>query len=263
MRIREDPNYIPPVAEGEEKEVCSFCIQRVRVLMSFQNIESKPKPKARSPTKRKVDALESVTNTGPMPNPGGSAKKIKFDHGSTTLSKPLVAQPFSQSSFPHQYQHPHPHPHQQQQQRFFISLPAIQPEAAFPCCLCVSVDARGLLHVQDPPKSNATGGNTRAGEKGWMAHESCADVVPETWIDKNPRGERVVFGVSSIPRDRWNLVSLLSRVVVNSELIKAIEMLLLHETSTQDPRCSNPMHERQMSKGLPCQLRSGVGRCRL
>jgi hypothetical protein len=80
----------------------------------------------------------------------------------------------------------------------------------FPCCLCVSMQQDTLLRVHDPPI-------TRGGEplhKLWMAHEHCASVVPETWVDEievgeegQRRMEKVVFGVDGIVKDRWNLVS--------------------------------------------------------
>lgn len=52
--------------------------------------------------------------------------------------------------------------------------------------------------------------------EAWMAHEECAKVVPETWVDEvevgdvypdgfRPRESRV-FGVDAIVKDRWNLV---------------------------------------------------------
>jgi len=50
-----------------------------------------------------------------------------------------------------------------------------------------------------------------------MAHESCARVLPETWLDEAETGpvledgtkkwEKMVFGVDAIVKDRWNLVS--------------------------------------------------------
>jgi hypothetical protein len=48
--------------------------------------------------------------------------------------------------------------------------------------------------------------------KIWMAHEQCAKVVPETWVDGMDSGssgakEKMVFGVDGIVKDRWNLVS--------------------------------------------------------
>ena len=91
----------------------------------------------------------------------------------------------------------------------------------FPCCLCVSASREGLLRVQDPPvgrrdlpESLATLFDANA----WMAHEECAKVVPETWVDELDvisnsdvdgavTTERRVFGVDAIVKDRWNLVS--------------------------------------------------------
>jgi len=51
-----------------------------------------------------------------------------------------------------------------------------------------------------------------------MAHEECASVVPETWVDEVDEGngkEKVVFGVDGIVKDRWNLVSIFDRNVFN------------------------------------------------
>ncbi|KAG6332296.1 hypothetical protein ID866_6791 [Astraeus odoratus] len=101
-----------------------------------------------------------------------------------------------------------------------LKLPAKPAESeGFPCCLCVSTSRDGLLRVQDPPvgrrelpESLATLLNVGA----WMAHEECAKVVPETWVDEidvpinttdvgATRRERRVFGVDAIVKDRWNL----------------------------------------------------------
>ncbi|KAF9242788.1 JmjC domain, hydroxylase-domain-containing protein [Melanogaster broomeanus] len=93
----------------------------------------------------------------------------------------------------------------------------LEPES-LPCCLCVSMSRIGLLPVQDPPigrrelpESLASIYNTER----WMAHEECAKVVPETWVDEVevgdalPDGSRAresrVCGVDAIVRDRWNL----------------------------------------------------------
>jgi hypothetical protein len=84
--------------------------------------------------------------------------------------------------------------------------------APFPCCLCISQNRAGLLRVVDPPVVDKV--HTGGGECGWMAHEECAGVVPETWVDEievcgsagEKRMEKVVYGVDGIVRDRWNLV---------------------------------------------------------
>lgn len=89
--------------------------------------------------------------------------------------------------------------------------PELEP---FPCCLCVSASREGLLLVHDEPLVQHP---AYAETKVWMAHESCARVLPETWLDEAETGpvledgtrkrETVVFGVDAIVKDRWNLVS--------------------------------------------------------
>lgn len=81
------------------------------------------------------------------------------------------------------------------------------PKETFPCCLCVSEDTNGLLPVYDPMPTGST---------PKMAHEHCASVIPETWVDDyevdhtspgtSLHETRAVFGVDGIVKDRWNLV---------------------------------------------------------
>lgn len=84
-----------------------------------------------------------------------------------------------------------------------------EPEE-FPCCLCVSGDKGGLLLVHDPPAGRKEIEELAGNPKVWMAHESCANVVPETWVDEveeSPDGikKKFVFGVDAIVKDRWSL----------------------------------------------------------
>ncbi|KAF8513261.1 JmjC-domain-containing protein [Hysterangium stoloniferum] len=82
----------------------------------------------------------------------------------------------------------------------------------FPCCLCPSSSTDGLLRVHDPPSGPNTPSKPPPGTP-WRAHELCAKVVPETWIDEDPdtvsgidgEKERVVWGVDGIVKDRWML----------------------------------------------------------
>lgn len=90
----------------------------------------------------------------------------------------------------------------------------------FPCCLCVNMSKENLLRVHDPPTGRKDIGvdeipGSSKGPKEWMAHQCCANVVPETWIDEvtvsgpseaSLQKEKVVFGVDAIVKDRWNLV---------------------------------------------------------
>jgi hypothetical protein len=143
----------------------------------------------------------------------------------------------------------------------------------FPCCLCVNMSEEGLLRVHDPPigrKDIAVDelpGSSR-GPKEWMAHEDCANVIPETWVDQIEIGdvredgtrvkEKVVFGVDGIVKDRWNL----ARIVIKTRSCVSIdlrlpEMLGVHEESLQGSRCTRSVHQREMSEGFPCHLRSG------
>ncbi|PPR01540.1 hypothetical protein CVT24_001851 [Panaeolus cyanescens] len=83
-----------------------------------------------------------------------------------------------------------------------------EPEP-FPCCLCVSMNKEGLLRVADPPIKRKDAVEASGNPRIWMAHEFCANVVPETWVDElelpNSAKERVVLGVDGIVKDRWNL----------------------------------------------------------
>jgi hypothetical protein len=90
-----------------------------------------------------------------------------------------------------------------------------EPET-FPCCLCVSFAQEGLLRVHDPPIGRKDADEAAGHPTMWMAHEECANVVPETWVDEIEASsneedglmskEKVVFGVDGIVKDRWNLV---------------------------------------------------------
>ncbi|KAH0580355.1 hypothetical protein H2248_001857 [Termitomyces sp. 'cryptogamus'] len=83
--------------------------------------------------------------------------------------------------------------------------PAMEP---FPCCLCISMDKEGLLRVHDPPVGRKDIEEAAGNPKEWMAHEQCAKIVPETWVDEIELcgvKEKVVFGVDGIVRDRWHL----------------------------------------------------------
>lgn len=82
-------------------------------------------------------------------------------------------------------------------------------QTLFPCCLCVSLDLDGLLPVNDPP--NLSSGLTRPPDGIWRAHETCARVIPETWVDEmstdsEQGSQKVVWGVDGIVKDRWMLV---------------------------------------------------------
>ncbi|KAG6841641.1 hypothetical protein C0991_008626 [Blastosporella zonata] len=86
--------------------------------------------------------------------------------------------------------------------------PRPTPPEPFPCCLCISMDRSGLLRVYDPPLGRKDVEEAAGNPKEWMAHEYCAKIVPETWVDEielNGVKENVVYGVDGIVRDRWHL----------------------------------------------------------
>lgn len=95
----------------------------------------------------------------------------------------------------------------QPQQKVTLKLPPRPTDDSFACCLCASSDPSGLLPVYARAAgSHAAWASTRGGER-WMAHENCAMVVPETWVDIiDASGAKMVYGVDAIVKDRWNLV---------------------------------------------------------
>lgn len=124
-----------------------------------------------------------------------------------------------------------------------LKIPAVEI-FDLPCCLCVSNLQEGLLPVHDPPASNVAVG-TRAGRGGWMAHEQCAKIVPETWVDEDANGRRFVFGVDGIVKDRWNLVSFRNALSLNVSLI------------LRSQKCFTCVKVRARAHGAPIQCTKG------
>ncbi|KAG6879106.1 hypothetical protein C0992_005132 [Termitomyces sp. T32_za158] len=155
-----------------------------RVTMKKENdVEELKILKAKSTQKRKPGVLEEEPK----------AKKLKIK---LSPSKALPPQPKSKTSAP--------------TSKFPLTIklgprPAVEP---FPCCLCISMDKEGLLRVYDPPIGRKDIEEAAGNPKEWMAHEYCAQIIPETWVDEiELRGakEKVVYGVDGIVRDRWHL----------------------------------------------------------
>ena len=84
----------------------------------------------------------------------------------------------------------------------------------------------------------ADSGEGKNGNGVWMAHEDCANVVPETWVDDLEVGgvkEKVVMGVNAIVNGRWNLVSpfcLLSHDISYAHPLLHTEMQRMYEDTT-------------------------------
>ncbi|KAJ7479900.1 JmjC-domain-containing protein [Mycena latifolia] len=146
-----------------------------------------PAAKPRSPRKRKP--------TTPF-EPATAAKRPR------TVSAASTSAPASTSAAAVPA---HPAP----TQKLTLKLGPRPEDETFPCCLCVDPSTEGLARVHDLPPawrdiSPAARMHFPGGKASWMAHEACALVLPETWVDEIA-GERVVFGVDGIVRGRWSL----------------------------------------------------------
>ncbi|KAF6752727.1 specific transcriptional repressor [Ephemerocybe angulata] len=87
--------------------------------------------------------------------------------------------------------------------------PRVTEPEPYPCCLCVSMQQEGLLAVHEPPVNRRDAVDSANNPKVWMAHELCAKIIPETWVDEfdvsDGTKKKMVFGVGAIVKDRWNL----------------------------------------------------------
>lgn len=142
-------------------------------------------PLAKNPRKRKSDAKDEAPKI----------KRIKIKASPSKAG--AISAPIVSKSGP---------------QKFSITL-KLGPRPAelepYPCCLCISRNKVGLLRVQDPPVHRKDAADATGNPKVWLAHEQCASVVPETWVDEIMNEgfrEKVIFGVDGIVKDRWNLV---------------------------------------------------------
>ena len=135
----------------------------------------------------------------------------------------------------------------------------------FPCCLCVSTNREGLLLVHDPPVGRKDIEELAGKPKVWMAHECCANVIPETWVDEvdevlNVVKQRFVFGVDAIVKDRWNLVCHTYYFTCHNSF-PAPEMLCMHKDFSQGSWSACTMYQGQVPESLSCQLRTRRPAC--
>lgn len=176
--------------EAERAEAETQALSGEKAVEEEEEIESK-EPKPKPPRKRKSDASEAEPKAKKA-----KTKSVKVAGKSSEGSAPKVSAP-----------------------KVTLKLGPPKPKESdtFPCCLCVSQSLDGLLRVHDPPTWRKEGGSGLSGPGSvWMAHEECANVVPETWVDEELTDaggeggsqvkEKMVFGVGSIVKDRWNLV---------------------------------------------------------
>lgn len=102
-----------------------------------------------------------------------------------------------------------------------------------------------------------------------MAHEECANVVPEAWVDEieldtTPPGgtqtkEKVVMGIDAIVKDRWNLVSYHTAAANCGFLTihSTVEMHGVQQDATEGAWCTYTVHKRQVPEGVPCVMCKG------
>ncbi|KAI0340988.1 hypothetical protein BDW22DRAFT_1378501 [Trametopsis cervina] len=161
------------------------------------------------PRKRKSDSTDDPTKP--------KKAKARVNRAEVVITKqPPTSPPKSQPSSPSKTQAVPPPP--KTQPKITLKLPPKPKETdVFPCCLCVSPSRDGLLRVHNPPvwRMEADSGAGASGSGTMMAHEECANIVPETWVDviddkSTPVdgayvGEKVVMGVDAIVKARWNL----------------------------------------------------------
>lgn len=202
-----------------------------------------PKPVSSKPKRTLIKVKKEITTlTLPNPSPnkrksqGGNepvAKKIKIKASSASSSK--IASKAPGAPLP--------------KLSVTLKLPPrpADPEA-YPCCLCISMDKEGLLRVHDPPMGRKEAIEAAGNPKVWMAHEACANIVPETWVDEidtSCRREKVIFGVDGIVKDRWNLVCHVLNILV---LLLMIDL---------QQKCSACTKTRPKAHGAPIQCTKG------
>ena len=88
---------------------------------------------------------------------------------------------------------------------------------SYPCLFCPSLDAENLLRVFEPSDDVAVRSRSRNGLI--LAHLSCANSIPEVWIEDRMVSEQmttVVMGANAITKDRWNLVRPCTAVMTKS-----------------------------------------------
>lgn len=172
---------------GRKAKACQCIPDSVRIdvdqLLYDRETERLDSP-APEPEKRQPSSKRKALD-GPEPQPKRKRPKAKESSTSMPVAGPSAS-------------------------RVTLKLGPRPVEDIFPCCLCISTSRDGLLPVQDPPigRRELPESLSSLATEAWMAHEECAKVVPETWVDEvetEMTMEKRVFGVDAIVRDRWNL----------------------------------------------------------
>lgn len=206
--------------------------KRPRKRKSETTLDSAPKAKR---LKTKVNKAEVVITT--LPPPPRTPSKVQQASASQVLPPSLT----------------------KVQPKVTLKLgPKPKESDVFPCSLCVSTIRDGLLRVHDPPmwRLEADSGEGASANRVWRAHEECARVIPETWVDEVEVGEplpdgtrakeKVVMGVDAIVKGRWNLVCACAALRVAYFL-----------TCSLSQKCSACTKTRHKAHGAPIQCTKG------
>ncbi|KAJ7112889.1 JmjC domain, hydroxylase-domain-containing protein [Mycena epipterygia] len=199
--------------EGRKAAVCKCVEDSVRIdvdaLLEDRRIEAleRTDPVAAAHARAVRDGFDGEDTAEMLPPESAAKRPRTVSAPSASASTSASAHAPAPASFHASHSHP---PHAAP--KLTLKLGPRPPEETFPCCLCVDPTLDGLARVHDLPAAwRDVGPAARihfpadTGGKGvWMAHEACALVLPETWVDELA-GERVVFGVDGIVRGRWNL----------------------------------------------------------
>ncbi|KAI0259156.1 JmjC domain, hydroxylase-domain-containing protein [Gloeopeniophorella convolvens] len=184
---------------GRKAQICNCVSDSVRIDVDELLLMKELEAEAEAEAVAKVSKPKSKPKSSHSSSTSAKKRKSDENDGPSKSKKAKVSSNTSDTPLP----------------RVTIKLklgprpPELEP---FPCCLCVSTSREGLLPVHDKPVVHHL---AYAEVKVWMAHESCARVLPETWIDEievdsvlsdgTKKREKMVFGVDAIVKDRWNL----------------------------------------------------------
>lgn len=199
------------------------------------NLTPSPR-KVKKDTKNSTKSLKRKSDT-PTPDPTDGERQIK-----KIRIKPLLKPVPSASTTPAPSTH---------KPTITLKLGPRPPEPErFPCCLCPSLSKSGLLKVHEPPIHRKDVVETSGNPTEWMAHEECARIVPETWVDEMTNAvtgilESLVFGVDAIVKDRWNLVG------------SAFYNLSSHQLNIRYKKCSACTKLKHKIHGAPIQCTKG------
>lgn len=174
-----------------------------------------------------VDALLQEAAQPPLPDSPGGTKRAWDD---TDFLTPSVAKRMKTISTPSSGPSK---PSKQKPKSASISMPKVtapapgvmlklprKEKATASCCLCTSttapnapaIKAQGhaynLLRCVGQPAAGAKLSVQGSSAQQLWAHEVCARVLPETWVDtESNTGEKFVYGIDCIVKERWQLVS--------------------------------------------------------